>query len=120
MPIQTNYLFAVGLDVDPAHESLFNEVYEQEHVPALQKVPGVVSVARFKKGNLVLAIDGQNRNIVVEDEPKYLAIYEIESPEVLTTEAWASAIDRGRWRDQVRPHTTNRRLLLRELITPEK
>ncbi len=118
MPIGTKYLFTVGLDVDPAHESLFNEVYDQEHAPALQKVPGVVSVARFKKGDLVMAIDGQNRTIVVEDEPKYFAIYEIESPDVLTTQVWASAIDGGRWRHQVRPHTTNRRLALRELITP--
>ena len=49
MPIQSKYLFIASMDVDPEHESLFNEVYDQEHVPILSKVPGVLSVARLKR-----------------------------------------------------------------------
>ena len=49
---------------------MFNEVYDEEHVPLLNKVPGVVSVARFKRQELTLAIGGELRTIVVEDEPE--------------------------------------------------
>ncbi len=45
-------------------------------------------------------------------------MYEIESPEVLTSEGWADAVDQGRWADEVRPFTSNRRHVLRKLIVP--
>ena len=46
MPFESNYVFVVGMDVDPDKEDLFNEVYDTEHIPDLLKVPGVVSVSR--------------------------------------------------------------------------
>ena len=56
------------------------------------------------------------RTIVIEGEPKYSAVYEIESPDVLTSEAWAKAVDAGRWPSEVRPYTHNRRHVLRKLV----
>jgi hypothetical protein len=53
---------------------------------------------------------------VVENEPRWSALYEIESPAVLTSEAWAQAVDQGRWPDHVRPFTTNRRHTLRRRL----
>ena len=44
-----------------------------------------------------------------EDEPKFRALYEIESPDVLLSEAWAKAVDAGRWPGEIRPYTKNRR-----------
>ena len=85
------------MDVDPAHEGLFNEVYDTEHVPALMEVPGVLSVARCKTQELTMVIGGERRTVVVEDEPVYSAQYEIESPEVLTSDGWGEAVERGRW-----------------------
>ena len=41
MPISTRYLFTASMDVAPDKEALFDEVYDQEHVPNLLKVPGV-------------------------------------------------------------------------------
>jgi hypothetical protein len=35
MPIKSKYLFVASMDVDPAKEALFNEVYDTEHVPNL-------------------------------------------------------------------------------------
>ena len=116
MPIQASYLFTASMDVEPDREDLFNEVYETEHVPLLLKVPGVVSVARFKTHELTMIMGGERRTIVVDDEPTYSALYELESPDVLTSEAWADAVDQGRWPDQVRPYTRNRRHVLRTLI----
>ena len=51
-----------------------------------------------------------------EGEPAYTALYELESPEVLVTPAWAAAVEKGRWPAQVRPHTRNRRHFMWERI----
>ena len=118
MPIQTRYLFSAAMDVEPAKDAIFNEVYDGEHVPLLLKVPGVIAVARFKKQELTMILGGERKTIVVEHEPAYNALYEVESPEVLTSDAWAKAVDQGRWPGQVRPYTKNRRHLLQERITP--
>lgn len=113
MPIHTRYLFTAAMDVAPDKEALFHEVYDAEHVPLLLQVPGVVSVARFRTEPLTMVIGGERKTIVVEGEPKFSAVYELESPDVLTSDAWAKAVDQGRWPGQVRPYTTNRRHTLR-------
>ena len=116
MPFEARYLFSAAMDVEPGKEALFNEVYDTEHVPMLKAVPGVVSVARFKIQELTMIIGGQRRTIVVENEPRYSALYELESPEVLTSDAWAKAVEKGRWPAQVRPYTANRRHVLHQRI----
>jgi hypothetical protein len=118
MPIQSRYLFSAAMDVDPAHEGLFNEVYDREHVPSLLGVPGVVAVSRFQLQPLTMSIGGQLKAIVIEQAPKYGALYEIESPEVLVSEAWARAVEQGRWPAEVRPHTRNRQHTLYRRIAP--
>ncbi len=110
------YVFSAAMDVQPDKEALFNEVYDKEHVPLLLTVPGVVAVARFKKQELTVVIGGQRKTVVVESEPAYNALYEIETPEVLVSDAWAKAVDQGRWPGQVRPYTTNRRHVLYERL----
>jgi hypothetical protein len=118
MAVQTRYLFTAAMDVEPDKEALFNQIYDEEHVPLLLTVPGVVSVARFKTETLSMVVGGERRTIVVENEPRYSALYEIESPEVLTSEAWAKVVDRGRWSGEVRPYTKNRRHLLHRRLGP--
>jgi len=112
MPFQTRYLFSAAMDVEADKEQLFNEVYDREHVPILKAVPGVISTARFKTQELTMIMGGERRTIVVENEPRYSALYELESPEVLTSDAWAKAVEEGRWPAQVRPYTKNRRHVL--------
>ena len=116
MPIQGRYLFSAAMDVTPDKDALFNEVYDTEHVPLLSRVPGVIAIARFKRRELTLSIGGKNQTIVIEGEPSYNALYEIESPQVLTSDAWAKAVEEGRWPAQVRPHTKNRRHVLYERL----
>ena len=108
MPIATRYVFIASMDVAPEKEALFNEVYDREHVPSLLTVPGVVAVSRYELQPLTMSIGGQLKTIVIDHAPKYGALYEIESPEVLISEAWAKAVEQGRWPAQVRPHTRNR------------
>ncbi len=116
MPIATKYLFFASMDVEPDKEALFNEVYDEEHVPMLLEVPGVLSIARFKTQELTMILGGERRTMVVEGEPRYSAMYELESPDVLTSDGWAAAVDEGRWPGEVRPFTKNRRHVLRQRI----
>jgi len=109
MPITSRFLFSAAMDVAPDKEALFNEVYDREHVPALLTVPGVVSVARFRAEPVTMVIGGERKTIVFDEEPRYHALYELDSPEVLTSDAWAKAVEQGRWPRDVRPYTTNRR-----------
>jgi len=119
MATKARYIFIASMDVDPAKEALFNELYDTEHVPFLQKVPGVLSAKRYKSEPLTMFISGKKQTIASEGEPRYSAVYELESPEVLTSEAWAKAVDKGRWATEVRPHIRNRRLVLRKLLEPQ-
>jgi hypothetical protein len=112
MPIQTAYLFSAAMDVDPVREALFNEVYDREHVPLLLEVPGVLSVARFRAEPVTMIIGGERKTIAIDAEPRYTALYEVTGPDVLTSAAWAKAVDQGRWPTQVRPYTRNRRHVL--------
>ena len=108
MPIHSKYLFVVSMDVDPAKEALFNEVYDTEHVPNLLKVPGVHAAARMAGEPFVLNIGGEEKRIAQEG-PRYTAIYEIDSPQVLVSREWAKAVEEGRWPTHVRPFTRNRK-----------
>ena len=116
MPFQTRYLFSAAMDVEPGKEALFNDVYDTEHVPNLLKVPGVIAVARFKSGPVTMMLGGERRTIVIENEPRYSALYEVESPDVLVSPAWAKAVEEGRWPAQVRAYTKNRRHVMFERI----
>lgn len=116
MPYKTRYVFIAAMDVDPAKEAIFNEVYDKEHIPNLLKVPGVKSVTRLTQQPLEMFIGGEKKRIVAEGEPRYTAVYEIDGPEVLTSEAWSKAVEAGRWPSEVRPYTRNRRHVLRKVM----
>lgn len=107
MPIATRYVLIASMDVDPAYEALFNEVYDQEHCPHLLGVPGVRGVTRMKGEPFVLAI-AHGEQPMPAPTPVYTAIYEIDHPDVLRSPAWAEAVELGRWAAEVRPHTRNR------------
>ena len=113
---KTKFIFIASMDVAPEKEALFNEVYETEHVPLLLEVPGVLAVTRSTTAPLEMVMGGEKKTIVAEGEPRYSAMYELESAEVLLSAEWAAAIDSGRWPGEVRPHTRNRRHVLKKVI----
>jgi len=81
------------------------------------KVPGVLSITRTVMAPLTLALGGETKTIVAENEPKHTAIYEIDSPDVLVSAEWAQACEKGRWASDVRPFTSNRRHVLRKVTS---
>ena len=116
---QSKYLFIASMDVEPEKQALFNEVYNTEHCPMLGQVPGVGLITRFELQDLTMSMGGETRAIKIEGEPTHHAIYEVENPEVLTSDAWAEAVEKGRWPEHVRPYTKNRRHTLLKLTYPE-
>jgi len=108
MPISSKYLFVVSMDVDSDKEALFNEVYDTEHIHNLLKVPGVRAVTRMAGEPFAVSIGGAEKKLA-HDGPSYSALYEIDGPHVLTSPAWAKAVEEGRWPGKVRPFTHNRR-----------
>lgn len=115
MPGTATYRFIVSMDVAPEKEALFNEVYDQEHIPNLLAVPGVLSVSRARSQPFAVSIAGERKEMPAAS-PAYTAIYELESPDVLVSDAWAQAVEAGRWPGEVRPFTSNRRHVLARVI----
>ena len=108
MPVATKYLFVASMDVDADKEAIFHEVYDTEHVPFLLQVPGVRAVTRVEGQDFAFALAGKVDKRT-HDGPRHHAIYEIDSPDVLTSPGWAAAVEKGRWPTHVRPYTRNRR-----------
>jgi hypothetical protein len=116
MPLAAPYLFVVSMDVAPEKEALFNEVYDTEHVPNLLKVPGVLSARRYATEPASMMIGGERKTVETAGEPRYSAVYELESAQVLLSDAWSKAVDAGRWPNEVRPFIRNRRHRLLRLL----
>jgi hypothetical protein len=116
MPGRAGYLFMVAMDVAKDKEALFYEVYDTEHVPHLAKVPGVRGITRWKTEPAAVNIGGERKPLDGAGQAHYLAIYELDSPDVLLSPAWAAAVETGRWPTEVRPYTTNRSHVLRKAI----
>jgi len=115
----SRYFFTAAMDIPNDKEELFNEVYDTEHIPYLSEVSGVISIARFTTQPLRMIMGGEEREIIIENQPKHTAIYEVESPEVLLSSDWSKAVDKGQWATEVRHHTFNRRHVLLKETTPE-
>jgi 3-oxoadipate enol-lactonase len=82
-------LLLVMIDVDPAHEAEFNRWYNEEHLPERRACPGFLSARRF---------------IALEGEPKYLALYDLESPEVLQSPEYQKIYPPSEWTKAVSKH----------------
>jgi hypothetical protein len=113
------WIFTAAMDVDADKEALFNEVYDTEHVPHLRKVPGVLSVKRAKLDTLRVTIGGETKTVDPQGKPHYACIVELDNPNVLTSPAWAKAVEAGRWPEQVRPFTRNRQHTLHRVMSDE-
>ena len=116
MPITGKWIFTAAMDVDPDKEALFNEVYDQEHIAFIKQVPGVISATRVKLDTLRITLGGETRTVDPQGAPRYAAIFELESPDVLVSAAFIQAAERGRWPKEVRPYTRNRRHTLYKVM----
>ena len=102
----SNYVYLVHMDIPAELENDFNRIYDTQHVPNILAVPGAHKCTRyqFESGD----VDGVAR---------YLAIYEIDSPDLPNSDAWNAASDKGDWITQIRPFATNRSRVVYKCIT---
>ncbi|MFQ5895583.1 MAG: DUF4286 family protein [Nitrospinota bacterium] len=63
-------ILVTTVDIDPAAEERFNRWYNEKHLPEVMGCPGFKSARRFR---------------AAYGEPKYIAIYELDSEEALRT-----------------------------------
>ena len=80
-------LLMVWVDVAPELEDEFNRWYNEEHIPELTAIPGVLNAARYE---------------AVKSGPKHLACYELESPAVLESPGWAGRVP-SEWAQRMGP-----------------
>jgi hypothetical protein len=83
-------LLLVMADIDPANENDFNRWYEEEHLAERMAIPGFLTARRFT---------------AVEGAPKYLALYDLESLDVLKSEAYRHIVGPGKsaWTRRIEP-----------------
>ena len=95
--------FQLSVAMEPAAggEQDYLAWYADEHIPLLLEVPGWRRILRFKQ------LDGNGSS--------YLAIHEIESPEVFQTPEFKAATSTP-WRDKVFGYVTSRERLTFRLI----
>lgn len=81
----------VDFDSDGEHE--FNEWYNTEHLLERAQVPGFYNARRY---------------IAVNASPKYMALYDTESPDVLTSDAYAEILNNPTpWSQKIMPQFRN-------------
>ena len=85
-------MLVVAMNVLPEAEAEFNAWYNEEHIPLLRTVPGMLCARRFK---------------TVSGPRKYIAVYHLSGPEVQASEAWAKAITTP-WQIKMKPLTSDR------------
>ena len=78
--------------------------------------PACARSSRLRTEPASVNIGGQVKRVTGDGAPTYTAIYEIDSPHVLTSAAWAAAVEMGRWPKEVRPFTSNRRHIVRKVM----
>ena len=92
-PNDAQALLLNAMSAAPEGEAEFNRWYDEEHIPALARVPGVLCARRFRATSTTLQ--------------KYVALYHMTSPEVCTTEAWSRAVETP-WTKKIRPYMRDR------------
>jgi hypothetical protein len=100
-PENAGGLLLVGMTPATEVETAFNAWYDTEHIPALARVPGVLSARRFRAGN--------------SSGPQYVALYHLAAPEVITGPEWKQASESTPMPQHIRPQIHDRlRLVCRK------
>jgi hypothetical protein len=71
-------IFLTCGDIPPEHDAEFNRWYDEEHVPALRKVDGVLGARRFRAR---------------VGAPRYIALYELTDELVPESPGWRAALE---------------------------
>jgi len=98
----SKYIRIVRIDEPPEIEEEANEWFVKEHIPRVLAVPGILGAKRY------VLVEG--------DGPRYMTVWEVESPESLQSEL-EKAGDTP-WGNKLRPQFKNRTRGLYKQIYP--
>jgi hypothetical protein len=84
-----------AMNIAPEAEDDFNAWYDQEHIPALLKVPGTLAARRYRADESVTSTH------------RYVAMYHVTSPDVVHSDAWKHAVDTP-WSASMQPQMRDR------------
>jgi hypothetical protein len=92
------FMFFIRMFVEKSKEEddEFNDWYWDEHIPALTKVPGVLSGKRYLHVPSYCA-----------DSPRYIAFYELANSNVIESKEWNSWAYSSEWARRTAPHEGN-------------
>ena len=85
---EKHVMVIVRIDVKPEMEEEFNRWYNEEHLPYLLNVPGVLWA---------------KRGINAGEGPKYIAVYEHENINVQHSVSYQNAVS-TEWTEKLKPH----------------
>ncbi|MEJ0011182.1 MAG: hypothetical protein WDM94_00885 [Bauldia sp.] len=105
MSKEARALLLVAMDVEPEYEEEFNRWYWEEHLPERLAIEGFLDAKRY---------------VAVEGAPKYLAIYELESADVLRSDGYTKAAAQSTpWTTRMRQHYRFTRNIYVEIENPK-
>ncbi len=110
----TEILLAIGHDVPAEKDEEFNAWYNTEHLPALSRAPGFITRRRWK----ALEERECSRAGKVSMSPKYIALYDLESEQILQSEPFLKERN-SPWSSWVRSWYTRRFRIVARRIYPE-
>ncbi|HEV7820207.1 MAG TPA: hypothetical protein VGO84_03450 [Burkholderiales bacterium] len=91
------YCMTITFEIAPEDEAEFNDIYDNDHVPTIMKLPGVKEVLRFRDA------EANASGYLV-----YTAIYFMTEPDLHETPEWKKLSDTGRWMPVIRPKVKSR------------
>jgi hypothetical protein len=91
------FYMMITFEVAPEDERHFNDIYDNEHVPNILKVDGVLEVVRFRD-----ALRNERGFWV------YSALYFLARENLHETEEWKAFSEIGRWAPEIRPKLKSR------------
>jgi len=91
------YSMMVTFEISPADEAEFNDIYDNDHIPNILQVDGVLEIIRFRD-----AQPNASGHLV------YSALYLMATENLHETPQWKARSDLGRWAPVIRPKIKSR------------
>jgi len=91
------FCMMITFEIAPEDETEFNDIYDNDHIPNILKLEGVLEIIRFRD-----AAPNEKGFLV------YSAIYFLAQENLHLTPEWTALSDLGRWAPVIRPKVKSR------------
>jgi hypothetical protein len=91
------FCMTITFEIAREDEAEFNDIYDNDHIPTILKLPGLLEVIRFRD-----AAPNEKGFLV------YSAIYFMTKENLHETPEWKELSDLGRWAPVIRPKVKSR------------